>query len=497
MRDGLTVLLVAVPVLALGWVCGAMRAETFAAVMAWATLACAAGILLLPQRRMNETFGAARRRVVGAVMCDPFFWTALSLAAVLAIPLFNVALCPVCDQAAIDAGAYPYPPLRGLPFCVNPREHAAALRVIAASLLSALGVRHALIRSGKRAFLELLVWSGAALALLGFVQILGGAPFPYWMDPPPRPPHFFSVFGYSNMGGAFFAMNHAFALGLWSLRMQEREEALDQLAQGQEAKKRHPILATHYPVVAVALSFYAVLATLSRAAISLMAVTTVLFFVYTLIRILTVSGRRRIRRFRMLPAVGAVYLLLCGATVVYAPPEVEREIATLNLFNVADRVSGKGQYHTRVASAIMRDFPLFGVGGWGYRHFCLPYMEDGELRQLQTVGGANVHNDYLQFLVEHGIVGFGLLVSCVALLVLPTIRVWQACARRTIDAARSRLSAPPSIAFIFSPPVLWTLLGCIVVLVHACGDCPLRSGAVLAAFLAALPAVEGHLPHIR
>ena len=494
MIGGLSILLVAAPVLAFGWTCGGSCAEAHVAVTSWSAAACAAGMLLLPQRRMNETLGAARRRVWVAVLRDPFLWVALAFVACLVVPLFNVALCPVCDRAAIDAGADPYPPLRWLPFCVAPREHAGLLQMFAPSLLSALGARHALGRSGKRAFFELLVWNGAALALFGFVQIIGGAQFPYWRVPP-RPGHFFSVFGYPNMAGAFFAMNYVFSLGLWGSRMECREVAMElDMLQGNRPA-RHPILAAHYPAVAVALSFYAVLATLCRAAMSLMVVATVLFIIYSLLRLLVVSGAQRARRFRFLPMVGIVYIVLCGSAFIYSPPEVERELSTIGLLGVADRVTGKAQYHSRVATAIMRDFPVFGVGGWGYRHFCASYMDDKELRSLQVNGGANVHNDYLQFLAEHGLAGFGLLTACVWLLVAPVAGVWRKCAQLSAAAARSRLSAPPSIAFSLSPPVLWTLLGCLAVLVHAFGDCPFRSAAVTSAFLAALPAIAGFLPH--
>ena len=497
MNNPIAIVLVAAPALVLGWTCGGSCVGSPQPALLCASVACGLGMLSLPQRRMNESLGAAQWRVWGGIVRDPFFWTALAFVACLAFPLFNVAPCPLCDRAEIDAGADPYPPLRWLPFCVAPHEHAGMLQMFVPSLLSALGVRHALGRSGKRAFFELLVWNGAALALFGFVQIIGGAQFPYWRVPP-RPIHFFSVFGYPNMAGAFFAMNYVFALSLWGYRMEQwekQEKELELKRFSGTGSGCHPILGTHYPVVAVALSFYAVLATLCRAAILLMVVATVLFVIYTLIRLLVASGSRRACRFRFLPVIGSVYVALCGSTFVYAPPEVERELASLTVFGLADRVTGKAQYHSRVATAIMRDFPLFGVGGWGYRHFCVSYMDDKELRNLQVNGGANVHNDYLQFLVEHGIVGFGLLVACVWLLVAPVAGTWRRETQRFATSVYSRSEAPSSVAFNLSPSVIWTLLGCLAVLVHAFGDSPLRSGAVLSAFFAALPAAAGFLPH--
>lgn len=486
MLKQVSLLLISTPVLAFAWTFGGCRADALAKVMPWASLACAVGTFLLPQRHPGEAWKGAAGRVVLGVLKDPFFWIALLFLGYLLLPLFNVSLCPVCDWKAIDAGADPYPPLRYLPFCANPHEHAGVLWWFGPALLSALGIRHGLTRSGKRVFLELLAWNGAALAVLGFLQYATGAQFPYW-GKAIRPTHFFSVFGYPNMGGAFFTLSYALSLGIWCSRMGDAEaSSLDMGA--------HPFVRAHYPFVAVALTLAALLATLCRAAIVLAVGLTAAFFLYVVLRAFVGNDWRRGRRFRS--AVVAVLLMmgLFGAVYVYAPPEVGREIGTVSPLAVADRVSGKAQYHTRVATAIMRDFPLFGVGGWGYRHFSQAYMTPEELKRQQVAGGANVHNDYLQFLAEHGLVGFAMLVVCVWLLALPTGREWKRRAAKALAAERSSMGASTLTLFAVSPPIVWTFLGCVAVLVHAFGDCPLRSAAVLSAFLAILPASFGFMP---
>lgn len=481
-----SLLLVSAPVLAFAWAFGGSRTDVLARVMPWASLACALGTFLLPQHHPGETWGAAVRRSAWGVLKDPFFWVALVFLGYLVVPLFNVSLCPVCDWKAIDAGADPYPPMRYLPFCASPREHAGVLWWFGPALLSALGIRHGLTRSGKRSLLELLAWNGAALALLGFLQHVTGAQFPYW-GKPMRPTQFFSVFGYPNMGGAYFTLMYSLSLGIWCSQMGDAEASpLDQGG--------HPFLRAHYPFVAVALSLAAVLATLCRAAIVLSVALTAAFFIYVVLRAFVGNDWRRARRFRSAVVAISLMLGLFGAIYVYAPPEVGRELGTVNPLAVADRVSGKAQYHTRVATAIMRDFPLFGVGGWGYRHFSQAYMTPEELKHQQVVGGANVHNDYLQFLAEHGLVGFSLLVACVWLLALPTGREWKRRAAKALAAERSNMGSSTLTLFAVSPPIVWTFLGCVAVLVHAFGDCPFRSAAVLAAFLAILPASFGFMP---
>ena len=483
-------LLVAAPVLAFAWAYGGTRAAAVQRVMPWAALACALAFLL-PQRHPGETGAAALRRVFSGLLRDPFAWTALALLAYLAVPLFNVSLCPVCDWKAIDAGVNPFPRFRWLPFCAHRGEHLAVVLWFAPALLVAAAVRHALVRAGKRAFLELLVWNAAALALLGFIQAATGAQFPYW-ETPPRPVHFFSVFGYPNMGGAYFGVNYALSLGLW-LQAIAHVEGDDLKSSSWRA--RHPFVAAHYPVPAVALTLCAVLATVSRASITLAIVVTAVFIAYLVMRAFSGNDWRRGRRFRSCVTALALMLGLFAAVYVYAPPTVGHELRTLSSFAVADRMTGKGEYHTRVATVIMRDFPFFGIGGWGYRHFAPIYMKPGEGRGVGASGGANVHNDYLQFLVEHGLVGFALMVACVWLLMLPTGRAWKTLTTQALAAGRSGMGASTQVVFAVQAPVLWGVLGVLAVLVHAFGDCPLRSAAVLSEILTVIPAIYGFLPH--
>ena len=48
-------------------------------------------------------------------------------------------------------------------------------------------------------------------------------------------------------------------------------------------------------------------------------------------------------------------------------------------------------------------------------------MTPQEIKKMQIIGGANVHNDTLQFLAEQGWVGFGLLALCALLTAIPAV----------------------------------------------------------------------------
>ena len=178
---------------------------------------------------------------------------------------------------------------------------------------------------------------------------------------------------------------------------------------------------------------------------------------------------------------------------IFAPEEVMNELNTVNTVEALDRISGKGQYHARVAGEIFKDYPVFGVGGWGYRHFCMQYMSDEDLKNIQVVGGINVHNDSLQFLCEHGAVGFHSLFSILVILLVPVFKAWYALYR----AARftKKGNAPPKPLFLYSLPsgTFWVLVGNACVIVHTFADCPLRSAAVLSAFFVSLACAPGFL----
>ena len=82
-----------------------------------------------------------------------------------------------------------------------------------------------------------------------------------------------------------------------------------------------------------------------------------------------------------------------------------------NALHHKNHVTGKNTHHSRVAMELVKKYPLFGCGGWGYKHLSLNLMEPDELRTPLAIGSANVHNDYLQFLCEHGAIGLGCLVG--------------------------------------------------------------------------------------
>ena len=105
-----------------------------------------------------------------------------------------------------------------------------------------------------------------------------------------------------------------------------------------------------------------------------------------------------------------------------------------------------------------------------------------------------MHNDYLQFLVEHGLVGLGALVAFALLLLWPVFRTWAWLVKGSrFQSKRDRPPQPVQI-FALPAPAFCILTADSVALLHAFGDCPLRSPAILTLFFVSLAAIPGFLP---
>ena len=483
-----------------GWLFGGARGDLLLPVVPWLFALMMEIILFYPQRHRGETIYEARARVWHAMKGSPLVWVSCGLFLLLLIPFVNSGLCAGCDAALIAQGRNPKPLIPFLPFCVNRMDHLNVVLWFAVALPSAVAVSHSLTRRGKRLVVELIMWNGAAMAVFGFVQSAAGAPGPFWsLTADGRGiGSFFSAFGYPNMAGAYFTAMFGLAVALWrdtceQLRLEESKVDPSELS-ASDARKYRRFWRRHYFLIPAAVLFFAALNTLSRAAIILVTATALIYFAHTLILVL--SRMRRSRRVY----VGVWSMVIFGMIVFFAvvtmPERMKKEVNTLGTVTMLDRVTGKGQYHVQVATAIWRDHPLFGVGGWGYRHLCPDKMKELEipLRQLQTVGGANVHNDHLQFLAEHGIVGFGLMLAILGILILPVVRQWRGMVQELRFKKGKDLPPKPIRIFALPAPVFFILVAMTAVMIHAFGDCPLRSCAVLDVLFVSLAALPGFMP---
>lgn len=486
----------------LGWLYGGTRSDVLASTAPWLIFFLAETLFFFPQKRHDETTYQARERVWKSLKHDSLIWVSVVLLGLLAIPFLNKGLCPYCDYKLIKEGINPAPPFGFLPFCVSLEDHYNVFLWFAVALSTLITIRHALTSSGKRMLLKLIVWNGFALAIVGFVQIATGAVGPLWREMiNPKTGKviasvstFFSTFGYPNMAGDYFTTMFGLALALWRCSLSETDvEAKSNRSPSEKAKRKY-FWRRHVALMPAGVFYFAAISTLSRAAIMLVNVILVIGFVHSLVDVTHHMPRKKRVRNSMIALI--VVFLAAFFAIVTMPDDVRHEVNTLDTKSVLDRVSGKGQYHTRVANAIWAEHRLFGCGGWGYKHFCGQKMRelDIDLKEMQIRGGINVHNDHLQFLTEHGLVGFGLILAIVLMLVIPIIREWI----KLVKAAQftEKKKAPPKPVQIFAlpAPIFFILMTSTATIIHGFGDCPLRSAAVLTLFFASLGIMPGFLP---
>lgn len=481
------------------WVFGGIRGDLLIPVVPWLFAIMVEVLLLFPQRHRNESMYDARERVWHALKKDPVTWISCGFLALLLVPFVNDGLCPYCDAAQIAQGVDPEPPVSFLPFCVNRLHHLNVVLWFMAVLPALVTVRTCLTRRGKRLVVELVMWNGLAVAVFGFVQSALGAPGPFWNTnhgTPWGPPPFFSTFGYSNMAGDYFVTMFALAAALWRDKCEQvRKENEAKKSADEEVFRPRLFWKHHYFLMPAAVFFFAALNTLSRAAIILVTVLAVVFFAHTLVTVL--ARKRRAKR-----VVIGVWSMVAFAVLIFfasvsMPDSIRKEVHTLGTMEVLDRVSGREQNLTKFATALWRDHKLFGCGGWGYGHLCRTKMNSEELKHVQVVGGINVHNDCLQFLAEHGLVGFGALVALVVLLLRPVLRAWRQLAREVRFKTGKDLPPKPRQIFVLPAPVFFILLASLASFIHSFGDCPFRSPAVLIVFFIDLAALPGFMPKIE
>ncbi len=478
------------------WLYGGTIGSVMLGVTPWLCLLLFEGMLFFPQRRNDETSFEARERVWITLTHDPLTLVVLAFVVILAIPFVNVGLCPTCDAEAIAAGANPDPFARFLPFCVNRLHHLGVFLWFLPALIAMLAVRHSLTRNGKRVFLEMVVWNGVALAAMGGLQQLAEAPGPLWSNLMGKHAgHFFSTFGYPNMGGDYFTTLFGLSVALWRFRVDEVRKQESDLRRDGRTLGRHFFWHKHYLLIPACINFVGAMSTLSRAAIILVSTLAVVFFFHAAITFL--SRMKKAVRVKAGAYSCLILIIIAVLASIFMPDDLQREVSTLNSGEVLNRVTGKNDALARQGIKLWKEYPIFGCGGWGFMHLQAVAANevDPEKKFVGSTGGINVHNDYLQFLTEHGVVGFACLVAMVGILLIPVSKAWCALAKAARFAPKGK--APPSPRALFALPAgaFCVLATAAATLVHAFGDCPLRSPAVLFLFFTELAALDGFIPH--
>jgi len=482
---------VAAFVIAVSWIHGGTRPDWLLPVIPWMALAILEWFLLCAQPKKDELLLDSRERVWSVLKKDYLLRSAVAFTVLLIIPFFNIAQAPSFVEATQTWQAFA-PPVKWLPFTTDVRRHGIVLLWFIPAMIAVLAVKHGLLKRSKRILLEIICWNGAALALLGFIQLAWQTDSILWLTQ--MEGDFFSVFGYVNIGAAYFTLIGAFSFGLW---LQQAAEDVNLAAVSTlEPDELQSPWRVHRMVFPTFLCFAGAIATLSRAGIILCFILFVFFVIYGLGYIW-----KRIDlgvRISILSGISAFIFILVVLFFALRLEGLKRELATITWQAVIERVSGNGQYHVRVAKEIASDYPLFGVGGWGYPVYQGVYLKEDDYKKFQDIGGSNVHNDMFQFLAEHGVIGFGFMMAFALGVVIPLfLEVIRFC-RLKPKGVQSPGFARKTYWFYRLPPVIVAVFaGTTATVAHSFGDLPFRSPAILVIWLLAFVCAAGWLPVMK
>jgi O-antigen ligase len=425
-------------VIATTWAFGGQADFVRAPLRAWASLSVLITLAALFQRRPWSTEGRST-----------LMW-------LLPLGAFNVvvlvaALNPSLREIHVEGetllahvGGKPYVPSSALPAAAR-----SALWLFDAVWLSAFNL--ALVvrqRRALRGLMLVLAANAVALAVFGTVQKLSHATGIFFDAVPTRQPRFFASFVYHNHWGAFAVLLMAAGIGLawhYSRRIEARNIWHSPLLLGWVA-----ILLT---AVTVPLS--------GSRSCTLLAVLLFGFVSVHLVWRIVVHARRT--HAPVAPPLGGlliVWLLVIagawfvGRDTILARLEKSREqIAEMReMGGIGDRaLLYRNTWH------MARDKIWFGWGMNSYPHifYRLYNTRESKLDRLPVFFN-DAHNDWLQSLAEHGVIGTALLALCAA------VPLWH---------VRRKCFAGPLSTYL--------LLGCGLVLLYAVIEFPFGNLAVV------------------
>jgi len=386
------------------------------------------------------------------IIKDPVFFLGALFLLLLLTQWWNAGRFYIYD-VELNCWRYSDPRVASLPSAVTKMDAAEMLRWFFPAWAVLIALRSGFITA--RAIMIILMGltvNASIIVLFGIFQYMTGTQSIFWIVP--LKCHFFASFGYANHAGAFFVLMLSVALGIL-VRSCFRSY-----------RKRKFSKSTAMSIAMCILLLAGANLSLSRAGI-IFSWILVVFAVGYAIWVLWHDMRRSVR-LNLIVASAAVLCIGYFVVAGFGKDLFRESLEEIRIEETEGEVSERF-WQTDAAVRIWQDNKWFGVGGWGYRYFCLDYV-DAEMRQRANgIGKANVHNDPLQFLAEFGLVGFLAMSGGLLCLFVP---IWR-----------------KGIRFIGKPWVLYPLLGLTVVFMHSLVDLPFRSPAILYHWLVILVAI--------
>jgi O-antigen ligase len=194
-----------------------------------------------------------------------------------------------------------------------------------------------------------------------------------------------------------------------------------------------------------------------------------------------------------LKLVICVFLAVVATTIslVYLFPEhpVKEKAVMLVGSSYYENMFHDRQFQSSIAWKMWQDYRWTGVGAGGFIRYGQTIVNDADRARLIASDGF-LSNDWLQFLMEYGVVGSSLLVALVIILLIPLFSRLRFVFSQLLGKKQKE---EVSLADI-DPYVVSGILALIVMLLSSFLFSPLQSGAIFASFVYVLAVIPGLLP---
>lgn len=427
----------------------------------WMTLLLLEVTFVLPEVKRNETIMQARSRVWRGIIRDPLLWFGALLTLFLVIQWLNGPRLKYLDPQTRQWLLHP-PPIPWLPSSIHQGEARCILDWFPPVIAAALAARHALLKPTKRMLCQFICWNAAVMAVMGLIQMKMGNEFLFSIWDYTVNTQIFSTFGYPNHAAIYFPAVMALSIGLWLWSIEYRESL-------------------HYPphilLIPIFLCAAGGVCSLSRAGALFTVGVAIFGGLYAASRYW--GGWSKAMRIRI--SCATVAFTACAAACVILPEKfaVRDEILKTEWKPFLEHpMLARSGYQGEAAWEMYKDYPAYGLGGWGYRQMIHLYVKPEDVKSTRGTGQANVHNDSLQFLAEHGSIGFGLMLACALSLAIP---FWIQLVKSPGDAMpeeQKERAWPFRINAVYAYSALATFMVCL----HSFIDLPFRSPACMLVF---------------
>lgn len=457
------------------WLGGGIVPRWLAPWAPWLTLLLAEVALLLPEQRRTESLLDARGRVWHSILKDPLTWVGATLLLFLTVQWLNAYTFLEWDpttkvwQVVSPAFSWMYPeglesllarppadptkaaylrlpdslPIAWLPHSLRADESVGVLAWFAPVLTALLALRHATLRHSKRMLCTFICAMTSVLAIAGIIQYAIGGEFLYWGVKSRA--FFFATFGYPNHAACFFpaVMALAFGMLLWNFEHREHTRipqwcyiitiilcAISAILSGSRAGVLFTLAVLGFATIYIPIRYFGSMSPRLRIAVpTLFLIVTGIIIGSAAFRIYAVNAnlaRETALKAATTPEEHAAAFALPTYRSIPAIDVVLKEIGDTDWKAFIEHpMLLRSGYQGILATRQLEDYPWFGAGAWSFRWLNIQYIdrdnpeERNWLNLRKGTGQANVHNDTLQFLAEHGWVGFSLMLGCIIALAFP------------------------------------------------------------------------------